>query len=308
MNSLILFRILLGSKGTMDSKNIYIILLNFNGWQDTLECIQSLNVISEVHYTIIVVDNNSTNDSVMQLRKLLPEKVILLESKENNGFSAGNNIGLKYAMEQGAKYVLLLNNDTLADEDFLSPMFEFVEKTSDCGCISSRIYYNTEHSRIWYDGGNFNYFICRAKHFRFNKLDSSIKGIHETGFISGCCMLIPCEVINKIGLMDERYFLYVEDTEYSLRIRSYGYKLYWDADHHIYHKVSASTKNISKTSQYYEIRNRLMLKNAYLNSSQKITTAFYNIIFYAYKILSKKYDLNSFWRAIKDHRNRRYGK
>lgn len=287
---------------------MYIILLNYNGWKDTVECVKSLAVIKGTDTHIVVVDNCSTDDSVEKLKAELPDEVTLLQADENNGFSAGNNIGIRYALKNQADYILLLNNDTVTDQDFLTPLVEFASRTPDCGCISSRIYYYYEKNKIWYDGGAFHPYNCRAEHYRFDEDGSTVTGIHEATFISGCCMLIPATVIRKIGLMDERYFLYVEDTEYSLRIQKAGYKLYWDADHHFYHKVSASTGNKSKLSQYYEIRNRYLIAEQYLTRSQRFSMRIYNCIFYTYKILVKKYDRRILHKAIKDAANEHVGK
>ena len=287
---------------------MYIILLNYNGWKDTVECVKSLAVIKNTETHIVVVDNCSTDDSVEKLKAELPDEVTLLQADENNGFSAGNNIGIKYALKNHADYVLLLNNDTVTDQDFLTPLVEFASRTPDCGCISSRIYYYCDKNKIWFDGGAFHPYNCRAEHYRFDEDGSAVTGIHEATFISGCCMLIPATVIRKIGLMDERYFLYVEDTEYSLRIQKAGYKLYWDADHHFYHKVSASTGNKSKLSQYYEIRNRYLIAEQYLTRLQKFSMKIYNCIFYTHKILVKKYDRRILHKAIKDAANENVGK
>ena len=289
-------------------KKVYIILLNYNGWKDTVECVKSLAVIKGTDTHIVVVDNCSTDDSVERLKTELADEVTLLLADENNGFSAGNNIGIRYALKNQADYVLLLNNDTVTDQDFLTPLVEFASRTPDCGCISSRIYYYYDKNKIWFDGGAFHPYNCRAEHYRFDEDGSTVTGIHEATFISGCCMLIPATVIRKIGLMDERYFLYVEDTEYSLRIQKVGYKLYWDADHHIYHKVSASTGNKSKLSQYYEIRNRLLLSKDYLLARDRFSMHLYNIIFYAYKLATKKYDLKTLQRALSDFNKGTFGK
>ncbi len=286
---------------------VYIILINYNGYNDTIECVDSLKVITQTKFKIIVVDNKSTDNSFERLKRNLDKDVILIEAESNNGFSAGNNIGIKYAMEHGAKYVLLLNNDTIINEDFLTPMLEFSKKNNNCGCISCRINYNDERNKIWYDGGNFNYYFCRTDHNNFNKEYSKYTGFNETKFVSGCCMLLPINVIEKIGLMDERYFLYVEDTEYCLRIKQNGYKLYWDSNHKIYHKVSSSTKYISRAAQFYEIRNRLLLKKTYLNPFQKITSFIYDIVFYSYKLITRKYDFSILIKAISYYKKRKYG-
>ena len=289
-------------------EKVFIVLLNYNGYKDTIECVNSLEKIITDNIKIIVVDNKSTDNSIEEIEKNINDKIILLRAEANDGFSAGNNIGIKYALENNADYVLLLNNDTIIEEDFLTPLVSFSNENKDCGCISCRIYYNAERNKIWFDGGDFNPLICRAKHYRFNEEKSDINGINEAGFISGCCMLIPTEVIKNIGFMDERYFLYVEDTEYSLRIKKGGYKLYWDSDHKIYHKVSSTTKNISNMVQFYEIRNRLLLRDTYLNTFEKITTGIYNLFFYTYKVITRKFNLGIIKKAHLYNKKKLYGK
>lgn len=142
-------------------KKVYIILLNYNGWKDTVECVKSLAVIKGTDTHIVVVDNCSTDDSVEKLKAELPDEVTLLQADENNGFSAGNNIGIRYALKNQADYVLLLNNDTVTDQDFLTPLVEFASRTPDCGCISSRIYYYYDKNKIWFDGGAFHPYNCK---------------------------------------------------------------------------------------------------------------------------------------------------
>lgn len=288
--------------------NVFIIILNFNGWQDTLDCVDSLKCIKGVNTQVVVVDNKSTNESVDKLKKGLLKSVVLLEAESNNGFSAGNNIGINYAMENNADFVLLLNNDTVVDNDFLTPLVNFCVENPKCGGISSRIFYFKEKNKIWFDGGSFNPYTCRAVHYRFNQEGSKIRGVNRATFLTGCCMLIPIEVVKQIGLMDERFFLYVEDTEYSLRIQKYGYELYWDADVCIYHKVGASTKKIPESTQYYEIRNRLLLGKLYLSTVQNIATKIYNIFFYQHKINNEKYTKKVIRIAEKDYKNKKYGK
>lgn len=287
---------------------LFIILLNYNGWKDTVECVRSIRASCKKKYTIVVVDNKSTNNSVEILQREIGDEIVLLKAQSNKGFSAGNNIGIKYALSNGAEYVLLLNNDTIVKNDFFDDLLEFAQNNSQLGCISSRIYYYENKDKIWYDGGDFNYHTGRAIHYRFNEISSDIHGVNEAGFVSGCFMLIPIPVIQQIGFMDERYFLYVEDTEYSLRIKKAGYKLYWNAEHCIYHKVNSSTKKLSNTIQYYEIRNRLLLCDTYLTKMQLFEMKIYNIIFYTYKIMRGVYSITALKEAYRDWKNNNFGK
>jgi len=292
----------------MIEKSVFIVIVNYNGWKDTIEAVKSLQCIDGINITVVVVDNQSTDDSIVILKRTLGESIVLIEAPENKGFSYGNNIGIQYAMKNHADFVLLLNNDTVVDEDFITPLVHFAETEPKCGCISPRIYYNDDRNMIWYDGGSFQSFFCKADHLRFNERGSTVSGIQKTKFVSGCCMLLPVRMIETVGLMDERYFLYVEDTEYCLRMMRHGYALYWDADCHIYHKVSASTGKISDLAQYYSIRNRLLLGETYLNGFQKFTTGLYNIVFYLYKLARGRFQLKMVIRAYKDFNGGKFGK
>ena len=134
---------------------VFVILVNYNGCKDTLECINSLLKVKYSKMKIIVVDNASSDESVSELKKY-DEKITLMISPANGGFSKGNNIGIKYALKEGADYILLLNNDTIVDENFLNPLLDTAAEYKNTAVVSSKIYYESDHEKIWFAGGSFN--------------------------------------------------------------------------------------------------------------------------------------------------------
>ena len=281
---------------------VSIILINYNGSTDTMECVESLTRVTYDNVKIIVVDNASTDNSVEVLKQNLNyENVILVESPENNGFSAGNNLGILEARRLDSGYMLILNNDTLVEPGFIEPLLEVFDSDAQVGCVISKILYASEPDKIWYAGGTFNPWFCRAGHDAYNLTDNKVDEVKPVEFASGCCMLLSGTAIEYTGLMDEDYFLYVEDTEYSLRLRKAGFKLMYTSKSVIYHKVSASTKAGSDLSQYYTIRNTLYLGKVYSSFLQKLSTMAYNLAFYTHKVLTGQYKLKNILAAQIDY-------
>lgn len=244
---------------------IFIILLNYNNYRDTIECVNSIiENEKQIDFKIIVVDNNSTNDSVEQLRQI--KDIYLIESNENNGFANGNNIGIKYALGQGAEYILLLNNDTIITLNAISKMYKKVEEHQDIGIMGARIMYNEEPSKINCIGGKINWTkavaVIEHKDEEYKEMKEDFK---YTEFITGCCMLIKKEVIEKVGYLPEEYFMYYEDVDYCVQVLNNGFKLGICLDSIIYHKESAASGG--KQSPFaikWNTRNRLIFMKKYL--------------------------------------------
>lgn len=258
---------------------IYVILLNYNAANDTIECIKSIiENEKKVKYEIIVVDNLSTDDSVSKLEKI--ENIIFIKNKENEGFAKGNNIGIDYAMKQGAEYILLLNNDTIIEKNAISILINSLNTHKGVGIMGSRIMYFENPKLINYCGGKINWLKGATIHENYKKefvKENEQNNFRYTNFITGCCMLIKREVIEKIGYLPEEYFMYYEDTDYCIKAKENGYKLGLCTNSIIYHKVSVSSGGEnSPFSIQWGNRNRLIFMNKY----KKYTKGYISIIMY----------------------------
>lgn len=241
---------------------VYIIILNWNGWQDTLECLESVKKINYQNYRMIVIDNGSTNESVEKISGYIKEfkNFELLVQKENLGFTGGNNLGIKYALENGADYVLLLNNDTTVDENFLSELAVAAEKFKTAGLLGPKIYFYNNPKKIWFAGGNISPYAIKGTHIGLNETDNGQHDlVKKADYLTGCCLLIKKETIDKIGFLDEDYFLYYEDTDYSWRARKAGLDCVFVPQSKIWHKCSAVAGEGSLSYIYYHTRNGLAL-------------------------------------------------
>lgn len=248
-------------------KEIAIILLNYNNVNDTLECVKSIEKNYTGECTIVVVDNKSTDNS-KQVLKENESRYKLILNEVNNGFAHGNNIGIKWALSQGFRYIMLLNNDTLVTEQSIEKMISVIKKRKNVGVVSPRIMYYPNKENIWFDGGRIDWFKFIAIHKNMNKNIRSIEKTKENeelvDFITGCCMLLRREVIDLIGFIPEEYFMYYEDVDYCIKIKEAGYELLSVKDSIIYHKVSsASGGENSPFSIKWGTRNRIIFMNKY---------------------------------------------
>lgn len=280
---------------------VYIIILNYNGYKDTIECIKSLQKINYNNYKIVIVDNNSTNNSFNILKKEFND-IEILKSLENNGFGAGNNIGIKYALKNNAELVLLLNNDTTVERDFLLNMVDEFEDPN-VGMVAGKIYYYDKPEVIWSAGGYINKFKGLGCHYGINKVDNDEFNIRkEVNFLTGCCQLIKSQVIKKIGLYEESFFLYLEDVDYCINVLESGYKIIYQPRSIIYHKVSASTDELSEMYLYYFNRNRMEILNK-CNKKSIIKFLAYTSFFFTriISVIKHKRKSIAIYNGIKDY-------
>lgn len=281
---------------------VVIIILNWNGWEDTVECLESLYQIDYPDYEVILVDNGSTNSSIRQIKeyangmintksnyctydssnkpiKVLEyseeeielshsygkwtkssfgRKLIILKNKKNYGFSEGNNIGIRFALKNiNFRYILLLNNDTVVEKNFLYELVITGEKSQENGIIGSKILYYYNPSIIQFNGKCINYknlFLSRYTHPK--------KTAHgcESNTVKGCSMLIKKNVIKNIGALDPDYFAYGEEEDYCIRAMRAGYKIIYSPTSKVYHKGGGSTGGgFNKITAFLRIRNIILL-------------------------------------------------
>ena len=236
---------------------VSIVLVNYNGMKDTVDCINSLLNIRYGNYVIIVVDNGSTDKEDLPSDYLSNNKIVYLKNEDNLGFAGGNNIGCRYAIEElHVDYLLLLNNDTIVDCSFLNHMMSCIEKYGSETVVTGKILYESDHTKLWYAGGRIDYSRGLAVHFTDEKW-SSKKRYPKVSFASGCLLLLSSKAFSEIEGIPEEYFLYYEDADLCSILREKGYVIRYCSDAVIYHKVNASTGTKSNLSIYYGSRNRL---------------------------------------------------
>lgn len=213
---------------------VYIVVLNWNGWPDTIECLRSLEDQSYENYEVVVVDNGSTDDSVQRIRAAFPA-LKLLETGENLGFSAGNNVGIRYALSHDADFVWLLNNDTAVQSQTLAQMVDVATADSNVGAVGSVIMDMDDSARVQAWGGGTVRFWCGRS--------QNAKAPAKLDYLTAASLLVPHSVFDRVGLLDERYFLYWEDVDFSFRLRSAGYTLAVCEHAPVMHKGSTSLRD-----------------------------------------------------------------
>ncbi|ATY83851.1 glycosyltransferase family 2 protein [Kyrpidia spormannii] len=229
----------------MSCPSVYIVVINWNGYEDTSRCLTSLRDLEYPTYRIIVIDNGSDDGSVELLRKNYPN-VIILEAKENVGFARGNNIGIRYALNHYAAYVWLLNNDTTVSRTALFELVQVAESDVTIGAVGSVVYYMNcpEKIQVW-GGGWVNTWIGRAGHF-ITPVPSQ-----RLDYVVGASILLRSDALRDVGYLDEDYFMYWEDTDISFRLRKAGWKLAVAPNSKVFHKVSGSIGEGSEAFHFY---------------------------------------------------------
>lgn len=239
-----------------DFPRVAVIILNFNGTCDTLAAVNSVLRDPYPKKLILVVDNASDAKELEYLENSLPGSVTLIKNTENLGFAAGNNTGMKRALSENAEFMLVLNNDTECEPGFLQLLVDSARKDTSIGIVSPLICFFDQKERAAYAGGTIRP-IAGTGIAKLAQADS-MQGEHETTFCEGSCMLLSKRLVEETGGFDEKYFLYLEDTDLSVTAARKGYRLILNADSRIYHKVGATSDRVhSDFSLYYVTRNRL---------------------------------------------------
>lgn len=265
-------------------KHVSIVIVNWNGKNDTIACLASIKAMRKKNIVVdtIVVDNGSTNDSVSAIKKTHPwARVIELSS--NLGFTGGNNVGMRSALLHKAEYIWLLNNDTIVDVDALSLVKAFADPS--VGVAGSKIYFQKGHEYykdrytkneqgkvIWYAGGIVDWENMYASHNGVDEVDhGQYDTAEDTSFITGCSFMVSSNVVEQLGVLDERYYLYLEDLDYCLRIKRAGFRLRYFPSSVIWHvNAGSSGGSGSKLHEYYMTRNRLLIGMRYAQNRTKL--------------------------------------
>lgn len=197
---------------------VFVIVLNYDGIGFLEKCLRSVLAMDFPNFQVILVDNGSQDGSLEMAKKKFPD-IIFLQNTENLGFSKGNNVGIRYALGKNADYVLLLNNDTLVDKNLLSCLVENAQKNSKLGILSPLIF-GADGKEVWFSGGRIDWLRMRTIHRR----DIFSQHLRKSKFITGCAMFVKRDVFERIGLLDEDFFLYWEDADFCFRARKAGFE------------------------------------------------------------------------------------
>jgi hypothetical protein len=220
---------------------VSVIVLSWNQRAVTLACLASLSRVTYPRCRVLLVDNASTDGSPDAVRRDHPS-VELLALPENRMFAGGNNAGIRHALAQGAEMVVLLNNDTEVAPDFLEHLVARACSVPRCGMVAPKIYYHDDPARIWYAGGDISFWTGTMRHVGIREVDAGrYDAAGETGYATGCCMLVPRGPIERVGMLDESFRMYAEDADWSWRLRAAGYAVLYEPRARVWHKISVST-------------------------------------------------------------------
>lgn len=261
-------------------KKIYVSILDYNSQAKTLACLASLEKIECLDFTLSVVIINNSPGTIINLKqeKYKNFSLHIINNKFNNGFAGGQNTGIEYALKQKADFILILNNDTIVSYNLLKNLLVPLINSQTNGISVPKIYFTNGHEFhkkqykaeelgkiIWYAGGSIDWKNVVGLHRGVDEVDSGqYDTMVETETATGCCMLIKREVLEQTGKFDERYFLYYEDADLSMRVKKTGFKIIYQPDGIIWHDNAGSTGGSGSSMQdYYISRNRLLFGLTY---------------------------------------------
>jgi GT2 family glycosyltransferase len=230
----------------MNQPKVSVIILNWNGLEDTTECLESMKKISYSNYDVIVVDNASSGDDVRTLRDGFEGYIHIIQNDKNYGFAEGSNIGMGYALKNSdPAYILLLNNDTVVAPNFLDELVRVAESEANIGIVGAKIYYYDFEGRkdvIWFAGGKIEWWRRWIyPHIGWQADDlPHYQRTADVEWVSGAAMMIRASLITELSLLDSHYFLGNEDIEYCLKTRRRGFRIVYVPTARIWHKVGTS--------------------------------------------------------------------
>jgi GT2 family glycosyltransferase len=222
------------------------VIVNWNGWRDTILCLDALRSINYARLFVVVVDNDSDDDSVARIQAAHPG-VCLLKNDTNRGFSGGNNTGIREVMRRGVEYVWLLNNDTQPAPGALRELVRTAEEDSRLGAVGSVLHYATSPGKVQAWGGGW---VSRWTGYSAHAT-APAKSNRPLDFLTAASMLVRRKAFEEVGLMDDRFFLYYEDAEFCFRLRKQGWGLGVASHAVVLHKVNASTQKIPTPTERY---------------------------------------------------------
>lgn len=242
---------------------VAVLVLCYNGIDDTLACLASLQHLDypPERHAVIVLDNASHDDTPQRVRAAFPA-VTVIENGANLGFAAGNNVGLRYALAQGYDYALLLNNDTEVAPDFLRLLVAAAEADPQLGAVGPLIYYHAAPTRVWSAGGSVDWRRGICSMAGESEDVGQYTQAHDVDFVTGCALLLRRAALERVGLLDERFFMYFEESEWCVRAARAGWRSHIVPQAKVWHKIPLDARFDKEYLAYYMTRNRLLFLRA----------------------------------------------
>lgn len=253
----------------VDSPKVFIIILNWNGLKDTLECLDSVYKLDYRNFEVIVVDNASSESPAKAISGGYP-RTILIENSENTGYTGGNNVAMRYAMAHNADYMWLLNNDAVVEADTLSKIVESAESSDHIGLVSPTVYYYDDPGKWQFAGSYMDWetFSLVGPDLAAEEVGKEFQ-CGDNICLWGTALLIKRSMVEKAGYLKEEYFAYWEDTEYSLRGMAHGFQNRLCASAKIFHKAPLDRVSKGEHFYYFMQRNRMLMLNEYTRSFRR---------------------------------------
>ena len=268
----------------MINSKVAVIIVNWKKYDITSSCIESILNSTNSNFKIILVDNESDNKKVKKFK--YRKEIKIIQNKKNEGFSKANNIGIDYALKNNYDYTILINNDTVVKKNLIEVLLKTAQAKNFSVLQPLILKYNGKE--IWNAGGRINYFF--GNFITRKKVVNSLNSSHELiEWFTGCCCLFKTNIFKEIGKLDESFFAYYEDVDFSLRLKKHGYKIGFTSKTHIYHYESfSSISNNSKGGKlspylhYLNIRNHILILKKHSDLFNPFGTRLYQI----FKIIS----------------------
>jgi len=239
---------------------VHLIVLNWNRRDLTLDCLDSLTALDypAERLRILVVDNGSTDGTAQAVSERYPTATVL-ENRKNLGYAGGNNVGIRYALAQGADYICILNNDVTVAPDFPTPLLAVLQERPDAGVVTPLVAEMMDPGRVWVLGSAVDRRTGEVKHLHAGEAVARLKtsAPFEVDVACGAAMLLKREVLERVGLLDEAFYLYFEETDWCLRVWQAGYRILAVPSSVVWHEVSATLGQTSPLIDYYMLRNHL---------------------------------------------------
>lgn len=259
---------------------VAIIVVTWNQRDLTYDCLSSL---AELDYPaeklrLVVVDNASVDDTVTLISTSFPG-VAVISNQENLGFVGGNNVGMNYILQEQVEYVVLLNNDTIVDRQMLRELISIAEGDINIGIVGPKIYYHYDPGAIWAAGATIDWSTGKVLRLLDGEQNDTPEDfVQDVDYVHGCAICVKRSVIEQIGLLDDRLFIYYEETDWCVRAKRAGWRIVYVPQSKIWHRVSAAMGTASPATEYYMSRNVLLFLWKHLSGWPRYRAIAWNIL------------------------------